>query len=210
VPVSNVAVSVTTNNVPADGTTTDTAQAKVTSAAGKPLAGVKVEWTVDNGSATAVSPLSTTTDANGVATVSLTNTVAETNSITATAGGKSAKATVRFFHRAAIVAAVTLTYTGKGSKASPGIVTATVTDVNGNPVKGVELDWDTPVNKFIVCKQPQATTDEFGKASAQCDTDGRGSVSNAIFTVTIPAVYVDPAVSTEALKTTGSYFFAFN
>ncbi|MEV4978512.1 inverse autotransporter beta domain-containing protein, partial [Enterobacter ludwigii] len=51
VPVTKVAVTMTTNNSPADGTTQNVAQAVVTGADGKPLKGVNVTWSI-GGSAT--------------------------------------------------------------------------------------------------------------------------------------------------------------
>ncbi|WP_143337870.1 Ig-like domain-containing protein, partial [Cronobacter sakazakii] len=77
----------TTNNSPADGSTVNVAQALVTSASGQPMPGVSVTWNV--GTATATTPLTVTTNAIGVATVSLTDTTAEAITVSATAGGKT-------------------------------------------------------------------------------------------------------------------------
>ncbi|MGV2814566.1 inverse autotransporter beta domain-containing protein, partial [Enterobacter cancerogenus] len=137
-PVSNVAVSVTTNNVPADGTTTDTAQAKVTSAAGKPLAGVSVTWSVTKGGAKASTPLTVTTDANGVATVSLTDTTVEGNTVTASAGGKTGTATAEFVAVPVSNVAVSVTTNNvPADGTTTDTAQAKVTSAAGKPLAGV-------------------------------------------------------------------------
>ena len=77
-----LAIQIVRNGVDSDGTTKDIAVARVTDSDGKPMANVTVNWSV-SGSAK-LARASSTTDSNGLATVGLTDAVAETVDVTAT------------------------------------------------------------------------------------------------------------------------------
>ncbi|EBA2749262.1 invasin/intimin [Salmonella enterica subsp. salamae] len=97
VEVSSVTVTIPGNNQPANGSATNQAQALVTDVNNQPLANVQLVWSI-TGSATvnATTPLSVTTDSNGIATLRFTDTVGESVTVTATAGGKQGQATATF------------------------------------------------------------------------------------------------------------------
>lgn len=90
-------VTIPGNNQPANGSATNQAQALVTDVNNQPLANVQLVWSI-TGSATvnATTPLSVTTDSNGIATLRFTDTVGESVTVTATAGGKQGQATATF------------------------------------------------------------------------------------------------------------------
>ncbi|WP_336220730.1 inverse autotransporter beta domain-containing protein, partial [Citrobacter amalonaticus] len=94
--VQNVAVTMATNDSLANGTTANVAQALVTSASGQPMSGVSVTWSLGTGNATATTPLTVTTNASGIATLNLTDTVAQSVTVTASAGGKSGNTSATF------------------------------------------------------------------------------------------------------------------
>jgi adhesin/invasin len=125
VEVSAVTVTMPTNNQIADGSATNQAQALVTDANNQPLANVQVTWSI-TGSATvnATTPLSVTTDSNGVATLRFTDTVGENVTVTAMAGGKQGQATATFVSAAFGPLVIELEH-GNGTQA---INVATVSD----------------------------------------------------------------------------------
>lgn len=95
IPVGTVAVTMTKDNSLAGGTTANVAQATVTDAGGKAMAGVTVNWSI-TGSATPAAN-SSLTDENGHATMSFNdNTVEDGLTVTATADGQSGNTTTRF------------------------------------------------------------------------------------------------------------------
>ena len=172
VPVSSIAVSMTTNNALADGTSANAAQALVTRADGQPMAGISVTWSLGAGSAAATTPLTTTTNASGVATLSLTDTAAESVSLTASAGGKTGNTTAVFV--ASKAAVITMSSGGgRGNVADPGIALATVTDINNKPVSGARIKWSLQPGSGndVVCTTPvDVVTDAMGVASIKCHT----------------------------------------
>jgi len=160
----------TTDNAPADGISANTAQALVTRADGQPMAGVSVTWTLGTGSASATTPLAVTTDASGVATLNLTDTVAESVSLTASAGGKTGNTMAVFVAPKAAV--ITMSDGGgRGNATDPGIVLATVTDANNRPVQGARIHWSlqTGTGNDVVCSTPvDVVTDAAGVAAVKC------------------------------------------
>ncbi|TBM33941.1 Ig-like domain-containing protein, partial [Hafnia alvei] len=80
-------LTVTVNNVKANGTDTNAVQAKVTDATGNPVPNTAVSFTADNG-ATVVTTSVTTND-QGLASTTLTNVKAGITKVTATANGNS-------------------------------------------------------------------------------------------------------------------------
>lgn len=100
--VSNVTVTTTTNNAQANNSATNAAQALVTDGNGQPMANASVTWSI-SGSATASlsSAATVTTNAQGMATVTVKDSVAETVTIVANAGGKSGSSSAIFTQTAA-------------------------------------------------------------------------------------------------------------
>lgn len=204
-PVSAIAVSVTTNNSPADGTAENTVQAIVTDSSGQPVANIPLTWSL-NGSPTAhaTSPATVSTNASGIATLTLTDSVAENVTVTASSGGKQSQATVTF---ADSVAAITLAVTGNNSPAdgaTADTVQATVTGPGGQPVANVNVTWHLSGSTTASPTTPAlSTTDSSGVATLKlvdttaegvtviADAGGKESQATATFTrVAVKAVTV--------------------
>lgn len=166
VPVSAIDVSVTTTNVPADGTSTNAVRAVVTDARGNPMSGVDLTWSLSSSHASATSPLSVTTDANGVATLSLTDTVAETVTVNASAGGQQGSASVTFIQvdvKGIDVSVIKNNAPNDGS--STNAVQAVVTDSKGNLMSGVTVTWRLGSSHASATTPLTVTTDANGVAT---------------------------------------------
>ncbi|MEV4978511.1 Ig-like domain-containing protein [Enterobacter ludwigii] len=184
--VSTVAVTMTTNNSPADGTTQNVAQAVVTGADGKPLKGVNVTWSI-GGSATGTSPLNVTTNASGIAVLSLTSIQAQNVTVSAAAGGKSGQTTAAFIEVPAEKATdITFDSTGQGNRSDPGVITATVVGKSGTGIAGVSVTWNYPANSFLICAAPSSVTNSKGQVSISCYATS-GNVADQPFNVRVDA-----------------------
>ncbi|WP_312228410.1 Ig-like domain-containing protein [Pseudescherichia sp.] len=165
VSVSAIDVSVTANNVPADGASTNGVRAVVTDSKGNPMPGVDLTWSLGSSHASATTPLSVTTDANGVATLSLTDTVAETVTVNASAGGQQGSASVTFIQvdvKGIDVSVITNNAPNDG--ASTNDVQAVVTDSKGNLMSGVSLTWSLGSSHASATTPLSVTTDANGVA----------------------------------------------
>ncbi|MFU2314654.1 Ig-like domain-containing protein [Rahnella sp. PCH160] len=117
-------------------------QATVQDASHHPLAGVTINWSSDNASGI-FTPVSGVTDANGVATATLTSTLAQTTVIKASTTNSektlSAELVANNETAQVTVAADKVQATANGTD----VVTwkATVLDANNNPVKASSIDW---------------------------------------------------------------------
>ncbi|VEA04455.1 invasin/intimin [Salmonella enterica subsp. salamae] len=134
--VSNVTVTTTTNNAQANNSATNAAQALVTDGNGQPMANASVTWSI-SGSATASlsSAATVTTNAQGMATVTVKDSVAETVTIVANAGGKSGSSSAIFTQTAATNILLTVQQNNATADGvSTNAVQAKVTDGSGQPV----------------------------------------------------------------------------
>lgn len=166
VAVSAVDVTVTTNNAPADGASTNAVRAVVTDAKGNPMPGVDLTWSLDSSHASATSSLTAATDANGVATLSLTDTVAETVTVNASAGGQQGSASVTFGQtevKGINVSVITNNALNDG--AATNTVQAIVTDSKGQPMPGASLTWSLGSSHASPTTPLSATTDANGIAT---------------------------------------------
>ena len=138
--ISNVTVSMNNNNAPADGNTANVAQAVVTESNGQPMVGVSVTWSLGVGSAKPVSPLTVITNSSGIATLNLTDTVAQDIHVAASAGDKTGNTTATF---AEVPSILTITMSPDNSPAdgsTQNVAQITVTRA-GNPVEGASVQW---------------------------------------------------------------------
>ena len=122
-------VSINPQTIPSTGGTA-TVQARVESAAGSGIAGIPVTFSTTNGS---LSPTTATTDSNGIASTSI-NTSREAT-ITATAGTKTATATVRVGERSNLTIAPPDTATVGTSAAF------TITASTTSPITDAVVNW---------------------------------------------------------------------
>ena len=165
-----IVVAMTTDDSFADGVTPNVASATVTDSSGNPLANVTVNWATTGSAKLAAS--SSVTDGNGIATVNLTDTVAESNlTVTATAGDAKGSTTTTF---KAVLDNITVTTTTDNSPAdgmSTDVVNALVTDSNGKALPNVTVNW--------------ATTGSAKLAAASSVTDSAGNATVSL-TDTVP------------------------
>lgn len=205
VPVGNVAVSMTTDNSPANGSTPNVAQALVTDTSGNPVPNVSVSWTL-NGSATAASATTVNTNGSGIATINLADTVAESVTVTASSGGKTGSGTSTFKADASTAHVTSLTIDVNNSPADGGTqnkATATVQDAKGNLVSDATVNWMlVGGSSTISLTGSTSTTDSNGKAvmaatatspgdidlNAKSGPSDTGQTKNIAFTGTVTAI----------------------
>ncbi|MGH7702476.1 MAG: beta strand repeat-containing protein, partial [Gemmatimonadales bacterium] len=145
--------------------------AKVTDGSGNPVAGVDVTFAVDSGGGAAVPTTPVPTDTAGLATVTswTLGPVVGRNTLVATATGLAGSPLT--YHATAMVGAATaITKSSGDSLTGPVLSTlgtphdVLVTDLNGNPVPGVIVQWATVAGGTV---SPSIdTTDLFGHSTA--------------------------------------------
>ncbi|MDA8480929.1 Ig-like domain-containing protein [Citrobacter sp. Awk 4] len=139
--VAKVDLTVTSNTIVTGSV--DTAQATVIDDNKQPIASVPVQWSI-TGSAT-FAPTATEasrTNPGGVSSVSFSDTKAETVTLTATVGGKTASQTIVFTAGAATAVVVALDNNNVvADGTTPLNAHATVTDNHGNPVQNATVTW---------------------------------------------------------------------
>ncbi|WP_330985363.1 MULTISPECIES: Ig-like domain-containing protein [Enterobacterales] len=198
VSVNNLAVSMTTNNSPADNLTTNKAQARITDANGQPVKGIPVTWSL-SGSTTAnlTSDPSGNTDDNGIVTVSLKDSVAESVTLTASGAGLSSPVTAVFTPVSVSNIVVSMvTNNSPADNATINEAQAVVTDSNGQPLQGVTVTWSlSGSTTAILTTATTATTDNSGIAKVSL----KDSVSEP---VTVTATSGTKTSSTTATFTT--------
>ncbi|MHA6306824.1 Ig-like domain-containing protein [Hafnia paralvei] len=172
---AKVSALTVTSGAVANGTATNQATATVVDANGNPLSGVEVTWSQDGSAQLGTSPK---TDANGQATVTFTDTKAQTVNITATVNNSSLSKPSTFI---VDITAAVVVLNVRSSAVSDGNasvqVTATVKDKDGNALPNFTLNW--------------SVTDPYSNiSSTQSVTDANG---NAVVTVTNSS-YIDKDV----------------
>lgn len=167
--ISSIFVAVTANNALADGTSVNTFRATVTSPSGQPVANTNITWSLSSTTASATTALNATTDASGVATLSITDTVAESVTATAKAGNVQGQAAATFNPAAVEVSAVTVTVPTNNQPANGSATNqaqARVTDANNQPLANVQLVWALTGSATVNATTPlSVTTDNNGIAT---------------------------------------------
>lgn len=136
-----------------------------------------------------VTPTSAVTDASGIATVSVSSSTASPATLQATlTGATTAQATLPVEFVALtptrLVLQVSPTAIGPNSGSvtnSQAVVRATVSDANGNPVKGVTVNFNRVADPSGGnLSQASALTDSSGQASVQYIAGGLTTASNGV------------------------------
>ena len=211
-PAANAVVSATPETLPADGSSTSTITAHITDANGNPVSDETVTFATSLGT---VAPETATTNEDGVATTTLTAaTAAGTAIVNAIANAASGSTEVQFVAGSADDVTVTAdpaTLTADGSSTS--IITARVTDANGNPLAGESVNFETTLGTI---NPATATTDENGVAMATLTagttagtatvnaTAGSASGSTAVTLVAGPAASVSVTADPTTLPADGT------
>ena len=157
---------VTQNNAKANGADSNKVQATVTDANGNPVPNTAVSFTANNG-ATVVTT-SITTDAQGLASTSLTNVKAGITNVTATVNGHSEAVDTTFVadDSTATITRSNLTVIVNNAKADDvdtNTVQAKVTDAQGNSVPNATVSFTADNGAGVATSS--ATTDAQGIAS---------------------------------------------
>jgi adhesin/invasin len=202
-------ISPNPSTIPADGTTPSTITVTVLDKFQNPIPGIVVNFTAVGGN---VNPAQSKTNAQGIATTQFTSTTQGQATVTASFGGivKSVNVTVE----AAPVASITLSFSvpnlyvtgvtvnGQQVGTTPalpteGTVTATVRDVNGNPVgAGIVVAFSTTLGTI----EASATTTAGGSAQVKLSSGivaGTARVTATVGavrgTIDVPILPGDPA-----------------
>lgn len=164
--------------------TTQTVTARYLSG-GVPQAGVTVQFTSTAGT---VTPTSGVTNASGEVSAQLSSSSASIATVQATLAAPAAQATLPVEFVATVPATLVLqvspTAIGPnpaGSTAQQAQVLATVKDANGNPVKGVTVNFNRIADASGGnLNQPSAVTNSSGQASVQYIAGAQSTASNGV------------------------------
>lgn len=164
--ITNGSLRVTADNALANGTAMNSVQAKVTDSHGNRVPNVTVNFTANHSALVTVA--SAVTDADGLATTTLTNTVAGNAIVTATINGHSQNVNTNFTpdSSTATITQSDLRVTHNDAKADghdTNAVQAKVTDTNGNVVPNAIIRFGATNGAAVAAAS--VTTDEQGLAS---------------------------------------------
>ncbi|TNV20562.1 invasin, partial [Buttiauxella sp. B2] len=156
-------LTLTTDGAVANGMDTDEVQVKITDANGNPLANQTVSFAASNGATVGATQ---TTDAAGMAKMTLTSTTAGTSDVTASINGSSQSVTATFVadSSTALITAGNIALTIDGAVANGTAtdeVQVTVTDAKGNPLANQTVNFSASNGAVIGATQ---TTDAQGVA----------------------------------------------
>lgn len=158
-------VTITKNSSAANGSTPNSAEVLVTDINGNAVSGAAVLWSADKSTVRFTS--SSNTDAAGKTTVTFTDTVAETVTITAAlSSGSSGTASAQFISDGATAQLQNLLVTKDGSAANGTAANTAevyVLDGTGNPVSGQVVTWSA--DNAGVSFTAGGVTDVTGKAT---------------------------------------------
>ncbi|ECJ2314670.1 hypothetical protein FNI86_24085, partial [Salmonella enterica subsp. salamae] len=148
------------------GTATNAVQAKVTDANGNVVPNATVNFSAGNGGA--ITTAAVTTDANGLASTTLTNVTAGVTKVTAAVDGHSQSVDTTFVADSSSATIINgdLVVTKDNAKAdgtATNAVQAKVTDANGNVVPNVTVNFSAGNGGAIITAA--VTTDANGLAS---------------------------------------------
>ena len=177
-------LTVTTDNAVANGTDANQVQVKVTDENNNPLANQTVTFSADNGATIAATG---TTDTQGMLIMPLTSTKAGLSTVTADTNGSTQSVQVTFVADSATAKLVSLVSEKTqivGNNMDSTVLTAKITDANGNAIKDQTVSWSTTGSTLDVS---QSVTDSDGIATATLNpvllsskTEGSAKVQSSI------------------------------
>jgi adhesin/invasin len=172
---------VTTNGAVASGQAQNAVTATVTDTNGNRVPNVVVNFVATNG---AEITASVTTDAQGVASTTLTNTKAGLSTVTATVNGRDSTVDTTFVAdvKTAVMTSATVTDNSAANDSTPNSMTFTLRDGRNNPLPGVALTLSASDKAKIV--STDHTTDASGTVTVQV-TSVKAGMSRV--TATAPA-----------------------
>ena len=173
--IANGALTITVDNMKANGTDANAVQAIVTDAYGNVIPSATVAFSAGNGAT--VTTASATTDGNGVATTTLTNTMAGVSTVTAAIGNAHPTVDTHFLpdNGTATIVQGALTVTTDKAKANgsdTNAVKAIVTDANSNVVPGAVVEFSADNGATVTTAS--VTTDGNGVATTTLTNTSAG------------------------------------
>jgi hypothetical protein len=152
---------------------------------GAPQVGQQVNFAATAGT---LSSASVATNAQGIASVTISSTSASPSTVQATLASGTAQASLPLFFVATTPSKLVLQVSpsaigpnGSGSTTSQAQVLAKVTDVNGNPVPGKTVNFSRDVDPSGGnLQQPSAVTDINGQATVQYIAGAQSTASNGV------------------------------
>lgn len=172
--VSHLAMTVVTDNSPADGMTRNVLQVLATNRNGQPVRSAPLSWSVPSDGSATLPTASAVTDENGLASATLTSMKVQTVPVTVQSGNVSASQNSHFM--AVAVSKIALSVAQDNAVAdgnSADAVTATLTDSNGRPVAGQTVTWTVP--EGVTLREKSSTSDNSGKVTVHLTATVAGS-----------------------------------
>lgn len=174
--VAHLALSVVTDNSPADGATRNVLQVLATNRDGQPVRNTPIVWNVPANSGVSLNAASVLTDDGGLATVTLTSAVAQTVPVTAQSGSVSASQNSHFI--AVAVSHIALSVKEDNAAAdgnSTNVVVATLTDGDSRPVTGQKVIWKVP--QGVTLKDDESLSDSSGRVTVRLASTTSGDIA---------------------------------
>ncbi|MBE7852034.1 LysM peptidoglycan-binding domain-containing protein [Yersinia pestis] len=196
--VDTITLTVPVNGAVANGVNTNSVQAVVSDSDGNPVTGAAVVFSSANATAQITTVIGTT-GADGIATATLTNTVAGTSNVVATIDTVNANIDTAFV--AGAVATITLTAPVNGAVADgadTNQVDALVQDANGNAITGAAVVFSSANGADIIA--PTMNTGVNGVASTLLTHTVAGT-SNVVATIDTISANIDTAFVAGAVAT---------
>ncbi|WP_412104647.1 inverse autotransporter adhesin Ilp [Yersinia pestis] len=197
--VDTITLTVPVNGAVANGVNTNSVQAVVSDSGGNPVTGATVVFSSTNATAQVTTVIGTT-GVDGIATATLTNTVAGTSNVVATIDTVNANIDTAFV--AGAVATITLTTPVNGAVAdgaNSNSVQAVVSDSDGNPVTGAAVVFSS-ANATAQITTVIGTTGADGIATATLTNTVAGT-SNVVATIDTVNANIDTAFVAGAVAT---------
>lgn len=174
--VAHLAITVVTDNSPADGITRNVLQVLATNRDGQPVHNAPLNWNVPQDGSINLTASSSATSDSGLVSVTLTSTKEQTVPVTVQSGKVSSSQNSHFL--AVTVSHIALAVTQDNAVAdgsSTNRVTATLTDSNGRPVTGQKVDWTVP--ESVTIRENSSASDTSGKSTVHLTSTTAGSVA---------------------------------
>ncbi|MBE7872598.1 inverse autotransporter adhesin Ilp [Yersinia pestis] len=199
--VDTITLTVPVNGAVANGVNTNSVQAVVSDSGGNPVTGATVVFSSTNATAQVTTVIGTT-GVDGIATATLTNTVAGTSNVVATIDTVNANIDTAFV--AGAVATITLTAPVNGAVADgadTNQVDALVEDANGNPITGAAVVFSSANGATILSSTMNTGVNGVASTFLTHTVAGTSNVVATIGSVTenIDTAFVAGAVATITL-----------
>ncbi len=170
---------VTKNDALADGHDANRVQARITDAQGNPLPDQTVTFIAGNGAS--LSATTVVTGVDGIAAVTLTNTLAGTSAVTASlSNGNHRTVDTRFIANAATARIISITVTKDGALANAtdaNAVRAQVVDAHGNPLTGLTVTFSATNGASLAQTTVATVTGGFADVTLTSTTAGASTVT---------------------------------